>query len=82
MFEIVRRIIVSMYSPLANSQIGGRFEWRAAGAADHGGTVAASERIGDFVGAVGAIERFRRRPKNFWLSHGVCDAAIKLLNVA
>jgi hypothetical protein len=42
--------------PLSDSEFVGRFERRAAAAADDGGTIAAGERIVYFLGAIRAVE--------------------------
>src|ERR1041385_217259 len=79
MFEISSRTMVSMYvSVLSNSQIGGGFQRRAADAADYGGAVAADQRVSDFAGAVGAIERIRPLLEIFLLCHA-WECIIKLL---
>ena len=54
---------------LSHSQVGRRFQGRAAGAADYGRAVATGERIGNFAGAVGTIKRVLRLLWFFWLSH-------------
>src|SRR5436305_10242771 len=45
---------------LSHSQVGRRFQRRAAHAADHGRAVATGERVSDFAGAGGAIKRVMR----------------------
>ena len=56
-------------SSLSHSQVGRRFQRRAAHAANHGRAVAAGERVSDFAGAVGAIKRVLRLRWIFWVSH-------------
>jgi hypothetical protein len=57
MLEKISKTTVVIKGPLSHSQVRRRFQRRAANAADHGRTVAAGKRIGDFPGAVRAIKR-------------------------
>src|SRR5579872_886153 len=57
----IRRRVRLGWVPLSDSEFVGGFKRCPATAADHGGTIAARERIGDFLCAIGAIERSRAR---------------------
>src|SRR5215472_6447788 len=46
--------------PSSNPQICGRFQRCATDAANHGGTIAADERLSHFASAIRTVERFRR----------------------
>src|SRR5579859_687288 len=52
---------------LSNSQVGGRFQRRAAYPADHGRAVPTDQGIRDFAGAAGAVKRLRRRWSGIFL---------------
>ena len=58
-----RAITCNFFSP--DSQVFRGFEGRTAHTADHCGAVAADEGIVDLAGAIGTIQRFRRRGR--WL---------------
>jgi hypothetical protein len=60
--------------PLSHSQIGGRFQRRAANAADYGGAVAANQWVAYFAGAIGTVKRFRGRRRGFFSVSHVCQS--------